>query len=141
MNNLIRLDSGLIINPEHVLMVEKEKIYLLGLGTIPIAPSDYFIFEEIVEASDMQFIRERNASPEISISQSMRMLTELIMHFVAHSIAFQQGTLNQFPLNAVFERIANIMNEINSSIDTDESEENVDTDDEDEDNDEEQDKE
>ena len=52
-----------------------------------------------------------------------------------------QGTLNQFPLNAVFERIANIMNEINSSIDTDESEENIDTDDEDEDNDEEQDKE
>jgi|1048.fasta_scaffold06764_6 hypothetical protein len=139
MNNLIRLDSGLIINPTHVLMVEKENLYLLGLGKIPIAPSDYFMFEEIAEASDIQFARERNAASEISISQSMRMLTELIMHFVAHSIAFQQGTLNQFPLNAVFERIANIMNEINSSMETDELEENAE--DEDEENNEEQEKE
>lgn len=135
MSSMIRLNNGLIINPEHVVMVEKDKVFILGVGPIPIAPSDYFIFEEIAELSDSQFAQERNALSAMSVEQSMRMLTELIMHFVAHSIAFQQGTLNTFPLNAVFERIANIMNEMNSSLGINEDDEAIeDEDDSDVDN-------
>jgi hypothetical protein len=51
----------------------------------------------------------------LTFDQSIRMLTDLMLHFVAHSIATQNGTLKDFPTTMVYERIANLMHIINTS--------------------------
>lgn len=123
----LKLESNSIINLDHVIYVDKSEnggqAYLLGLThPIILTETDYEVIAQAAEYSEAVIWVGMNELSPLSTEKSLKLMTELIMHFVAHSIAHQQGTLNSFPLQAVFERIANIMNEINTVSST----ENVD---------------
>ena len=76
---------------------------------------DYDVVSQATEYSEAMLYLGINEFSPLTLEKSIRLMTELMMHFVAHSMAHQQGTLNTFPLQAVFERIANIMNELNTA--------------------------
>lgn len=116
----LKLESGSIINLDHIVYVDESpkgyQAYLLGLTQpIVLTESDYEVIAQAADYSETIIWVGMNELTPLSTEKSLKLMTELIMHFVAHSIAHQQGTLNSFPLQAVFERIANIMNEINTA--------------------------
>jgi hypothetical protein len=134
----LKLESGSIINLDHIVYVDESpkgrQAYLLGLTQpIVLTESDYEVIAQAADYSETIIWVGMNELTPLSTEKSLKLMTELIMHFVAHSIAHQQGTLNSFPLQAVFERIANIMNEINTAASVENAHDEEDVEDEDED--------
>lgn len=131
--NLVKLSNGTIINLSHVIRVEKSDnvglIYLLGMmEPMEIPEEDYTTISQIADYSEAKLVVEFNDFGPMTIERSMRLFTELMLHFVAHAMAVQQGTIETFPTQAVYERIANILNQINTvegQMETDEEEEEI----------------
>ena len=112
--------SGDVINLSHVVMVRNENnnpyMLLLGMAQpLEITQEDFDSFTQIASYSEAKLMLNVMEFSPLTFDQSIRMLTELMLHFVAHSIATQNGTLKDFPTTMVYERIANLMHIINTS--------------------------
>jgi hypothetical protein len=112
--------SGDVVNLSHVVMVRNENnnpyMLLLGMAQpLEIAQEDFDSFTQIASYSEAKLMLNVMEFSPLTFDQSIRMLTELMLHFVAHSIATQNGTLKDFPTTMVYERIANLMHIINTS--------------------------
>lgn len=118
--NLVKLSDGTVINLSHLIRVEKVDntglVYLLGMmEPMEIPEEDYTTISQIAEYSEAKLVVEFNDLGPMTIERSMRLFTELMLHFVAHAMAVQQGTIETFPTHAVYERIANILHQINTA--------------------------
>lgn len=118
--NLVKLSDGTVVNLAHMVKLEKSNnnglIYLLGLSQpVLISIEDYMALLQISEYSEAKLLLNISEMTPMTVEKSMRLLTELMLHFVAHAMAAQQGTLSSFPLSSVYERIANILNQINTA--------------------------
>lgn len=118
----VKLEEGMIVNLNHVMTVTSNNdeflMYIIGFSQpFKITVDDYDVISQASEYSEAMLYLAINDFTPMTMEKSLRLLTELNMHFIAHSIAHQHGTLDQFPLQPVFERIANIMNELNTSVD------------------------
>jgi hypothetical protein len=112
--------SGDVVNLSHVVMVRNENnnpyMLLLGMAQpLEITQEDFDSFTQIASYSEAKLMLNVMEFSPLTFDQSIRMLTELMLHFVAHSIATQNGTLKDFPTTMVYERIANLMHIINTS--------------------------
>jgi len=126
--NLVKLSDGTIINLTHVVQVIKSDngglIYLLGMmEPIQLSEDDFTTISQITDYSEAKLFVELSELSPMTLERSMRLFTELMLHFVAHAMAVQQGTIETFPTQAVYERIANILNQINTEENQEEEEE------------------
>jgi hypothetical protein len=117
--NLVKLSDGTIINLTHVVQVEKSDegglVYLLGMmQPTQVSEDDFTTIAQIADYSEAKLFVQLSELSPMTIEHSMRLFTELMLHFVAHAMAVQQGTIETFPTQAVYERIANILNQINT---------------------------
>jgi S-adenosylmethionine synthetase len=117
--NLVKLSNDVVVNLAHMVKLERSEnngvLYLLGLPQpVAISIEDYFALVQISEYSEAKLLLNISEMTPMTVEKSMKLLTELMLHFVAHAMAAQQGTLATFPLNAVYERIANILNQLNT---------------------------
>jgi len=118
--NIIKLDSGNAVNLSHVVLMSKTAegglLYCLGMPTpIEISEDDFFTISQITEYTEAKLLMSITEFTPLTIEKSMRTISELLLHFVAQNLAIQSGTLQKFPTEMVYERIANIMNELNNS--------------------------
>lgn len=118
--NIIKLDNGSAVNLSHVVLMSKSDngglLYCLGLpAPIEISEDDFFTISQITEYTEAKLLMNITEFTPLTIEKSMRTISELLLHFVAQNLAIQSGTLQKFPTEMVYERIANIMNELNNS--------------------------
>ena len=118
--SLVKLSNGMVVNLSHVIRIDKSPdgglIYLLGMmEPLEISVDDYATVAQIAEYSEAKLVLELSELSPMSLERSMRLFTELMLHFVAYAMAAQQGTLDTFPTQAVYERIANILHQINTA--------------------------
>jgi hypothetical protein len=119
--NFFKTSSGVVVNLSHVVYIQKDddnqkaQMWLLGMAQpIPVTKDDYASLMDILSYSESKLMVDVMEFSPLTLDQSMRMLTEIMLHFLAHSIAAQNGTLKDFPTTMVYERIANLMNVINT---------------------------
>jgi hypothetical protein len=135
--NLVKLSDGTIINLTHVVQVEKSDkgglVYLLGMmQPTQVSEDDFTTITQIADYSEAKLFVQLSELSPMTLDSSMRLFTELMLHFVAHAMAVQQGTVHTFPTQAVYERIANILNQINTDGNQEIMDEDMDEEEEDE---------
>ena len=118
--DFFKTSSGEIVNLSHIVMVRNDNnnayVFLLGMAQpLEISQEDFDSLTQIASYSEAKLMLNVMEFSPLTFDQSIRMLTELMLHFVAHSIAVQNGTLKDFPTTMVYERIANLMHIINTS--------------------------
>lgn len=118
--NIVKLDQKISVNLSHMVMMRKTPegglLYCLGIPQpIAITEDDYFTINQITEYTEAKLLLNITEFTPLTIEKSMRTMAELLLHFVAQNLAIQSGTANAFPTAMVYERIANIMNELNNS--------------------------
>ena len=120
--NFFKTSKGIAINLAHVVYVQQDeskqeaKLFALGMPQpITITNEDYDSLTQLISFSEAKMMVDVMEFSPLTFEQSMRMLTELMLHFVAHSIAAQNGTLKDFPTSMVYERIANLMHVLNTT--------------------------
>lgn len=137
--NFFKTSKGVVVNLSHVVYVQQDEntqeatLFALGMAQpITITSEDYDSLTQIISFSEAKMMVDVMEFSPLTFEQSMRMLVELMLHFVAHSIATQNGTLKDFPTAMVYERIANLMNIINTTGEIDGEELDLDKEKEDE---------
>lgn len=113
---LVKISNGTIINLEHVVQIEKTNdggnLYILGLPkSVFVTDSDYFALEKIAEMQEDKMLSELSFSP-MALDTGIKMMTELMLHFVGFNIAVQNNTTDEFPMSVVYTRIAKILNQL-----------------------------
>jgi len=130
--NVVKLSDGTIVNLNHMVQIGKTKtgeglLYLLGMpNAITVSKQDYLALQQIAEHFESKLLAGFAEPTVISVEQSMRLFAELILHFVAFNMAVLNNTVAEYPTATVYNRIANILNQLDSMNNIEESEEEED---------------